>query len=186
MGNDLKVSALVSRRAAVLREHSTVRTVFAGLCTGTQLQPGGTWLFQKRVLVNKSLRKYRATLPDLLFLSKPLTFFPNQNFTSLWKKHLLWQRLNALGPTLKFKVAVIRLQNACQNTYTIDWFQEVQSIQRLYYFRRTFATSLFVRAKCETVKAQMIIPPQQQSTCSSRQYLPSLDPETGDSWNGRK
>lgn len=30
----------------------------------------------------------------------------------------------------------------------------------------------------------MIIPPLQKSMCSCRQYLPSVNPETGDCWDG--
>lgn len=51
----------------MLLEHGTVRTTLAGLCAGNRLQPDGYLALLIKVLVNKSLRKYEATLPALLF-----------------------------------------------------------------------------------------------------------------------
>lgn len=75
MGNDPKVPALVSRRAAVLREHSTVRTVFAGLCTGTQLQPDGSLTLPKKSISYQKPKEVQGN-PSRFALSFQAFNFP--------------------------------------------------------------------------------------------------------------
>ncbi|KAJ7412080.1 hypothetical protein BTVI_47526 [Pitangus sulphuratus] len=65
-------------------------------------------------------------------------------------------------------------------------FPELDAASRASDHRGTLGTSLPVRANLEIVKSLVIIPPPQKSMYSGRQYPPSLVPETGDCWKGRK